>query len=62
MFKEYDLVKTLVDREGFPAGTKGVIVGFYSSGPACDVEVWDQTDYPMVVATYRFSELQKLER
>lgn len=29
MIKEYDLVKTLVEKCGYPKGTKGVIVGIY---------------------------------
>ena len=29
MIKEYDLVKTLVEKSGYPKGTKGVIVGIY---------------------------------
>lgn len=61
MFEEYDLVETLVTREGYPAGTRGVIVGFYSTGPACEVEVWDETDYPMGVATYLLTELRRIE-
>lgn len=57
MIKEHDLVKTLADKEGFPAGTKGVVVSIYSSGPACEVEVWDENDYPVDVVTYELNEL-----
>lgn len=32
MIKEYDLVKTLVEKCGYPKGTKGVIVGIYKGG------------------------------
>ncbi len=50
--KEYDKVKTLVEKEGFPKGSQGVIVSIYSSGPACEVELWDENEYPVDVVTY----------
>lgn len=62
MFQEYDLVKTLVAKDKVPAGTIGVIVSFYSTGPACEVEVWDENNYPFDVITYEFSELELVER
>ena len=61
-FKEYDLVKTLVPKEGHPAGTKGVVVSIYAGFPVCEVEVWDKTNYPIGVVTYKFDELELLER
>ncbi len=33
-------------RDGFPAGSTGVVVSLYRSGPACEVEVWDEIGYP----------------
>ena len=39
---EYDRVKTLVEKCGHPAGIVGVVVSVYSSGPACEVELWDE--------------------
>lgn len=62
MFQEYDLVKTLVEKENAPAGTIGVVVSLYSTGPACEVEVWDQDNYPVDVITYKFSEIELVER
>lgn len=62
MIKEYDIIKTLVEKEGFPAGSKGIVVSLYSAGPACEVEVWDETDYPIDVVTYLFSELVVIDR
>lgn len=58
MFNENDRVRTIIDKEGFPAGTIGVIVGVYSMGPACEVELWDSNDYPVDVVTFLFSELE----
>ena len=37
MKKEYSRVRTLVEKNGFPAGSIGVIVSFYSAGSACEV-------------------------
>lgn len=61
MFNEYDRVETLVEKDGFPAGTKGVIVSLYSTGPACEVEIWDENSYPVDVVTFTFSELKLSE-
>lgn len=62
MLKENDRVKTIVEKEGFPAGTTGVIVSIYSSGPACEVELWDSNNYPVDVVTYKFCELETVEQ
>lgn len=62
MLKENDRVRTLVEKEGFPTGTLGVIVSVYSSGPACEVELWDSDSYPVDVVTYKFSELEAVEQ
>ena len=61
MFNEYDRVETLVEKDGFPVGTKGVIVSLYSTGPACEVEIWDENNYPVDVVTFTFSELKLSE-
>ena len=61
IMKEYMSVKTLVDKEGVPAGTIGVVVSVYATGPACEVEVWDEHRYPFDVVTYLFSELEEIE-
>ena len=61
MLKENDRVKTLVEKESFPIGTIGVIVIVYSSGPACEVELWDSDNYPMDVVTYKLCELESAE-
>ncbi len=58
MIHENDKVKTLVDKDGFPAGTVGVVVSLYSSGPACEVELWDEDNYPIDVVTYLLSEVE----
>ena len=57
MFKENQKVCTLVEKEGFKVGTLGVVVSVYSSGSACEVELWDEDNYPADVVTYRFEEL-----
>jgi len=54
-------VKTLVSKDGFPAGTIGVVVSLYSSGFACEVEVWNDDDYPVDVVTYLLSEVTPAE-
>ena len=39
MVREYDKVKTLVEKNGYPIGSVGVVVSTYSTGPACEVEL-----------------------
>lgn len=38
MIKEYDVVKTLVEKSGFKAGTEDVVVSIYADKKACEVE------------------------
>ena len=61
MINEYDKVKTLVEKQGFPAGSIGVVVSIYTSGPACEVELWDENEYPVDVVTYLFDEIEAVE-
>lgn len=61
MIKENDRVKTLVEKEGFPVGTMGVVVSVYSEGPQCEVEVWDADEYPVDVVTYSVDEIESVE-
>ena len=51
-------VRTLVAKEGYPEGTLGVVVSLYTSGPACEVELRDKTDYPVDVVTYLLCEVE----
>ena len=61
-FEEGDIVKTLVDKKDFPKGSKGVVVYIYIGHPACEVEVWDETNYPIDVVFYYFNELELVLR
>ena len=59
---EGDIVETLVDKNEFKAGSKGLVVWIYEGHNACTVEVWDETNYPCGVKDYDFSELKLIER
>lgn len=61
MIREYTKVKTLIDKSDFPAGSTGVVVSLYSTGPACEVELWDDNDYPVDVVTYKLAELEEIK-
>ena len=61
MITEYVKVRTLVEKENFPAGTIGVVVSLYTTGPACEVEIWDNNEYPVDVVTYMLNELEEIE-
>lgn len=61
MITENSKVKTLVEKNGYPVGTVGVVVSTYTSGPACEVEVWDDDGYPEDVVTYLLSEVELSE-
>ena len=60
MIKENTRVKTLVEKEGFSAGTIGVVVSVYQGQMACEVEVWDENNYPVDVVTYLFTQLEEI--
>lgn len=61
MIEEYSHVKTLVEKEGFPKGTVGLVVSLYSTGPACEVEIFDKKGNTLDVVTYLFSELEIID-
>lgn len=61
MVKEYDMVRTLVTKGDYPKETKGVVVSLYPTGPACEVELWNENDYPVDVVTYLLDEVEKIE-
>ena len=61
MIKEYDIIKTLVEKDGFKAGSIGVVVSLYSTGPACEVEIWDNNHYPIDVVTYKYDEIELID-
>ncbi len=58
MIRENDRIRTTVERNGYPRGTIGVVVSLYSSGPACEVELWDEDGYPIDVVTYELTEVE----
>ncbi len=61
MLSEYDKVNTLVDKGKYKAGTVGVVVSFYSGGPECEVELWDDNEQPIDVVTYNLDEVEKIK-
>lgn len=58
MLEEYMIVKTLVEKDGIPAGTIGIVVSLYENGPACEVEFGDSDSNPIDVVTYTFDEIE----
>ena len=60
ILKEYDKVITLVEKEGFPPGTTGIIVSFYANSDLWEVELWDEDDYPIDVVNFNLNELEIL--
>ena len=64
MIKQYDLVKTLVQKRNHPAGTYGVaveIIKVSNDGHVgCIVELWDQYNYPYDSDGYDEDELHVL--
>ena len=60
MLRENCRVRTLIEKQGFHAGTLGVIVSVYKAGPACEVELWDEKENPMDVVTFMLDELEEV--
>lgn len=58
-FKEHDCVRTLVEKDGYPAFSHGVIVSFYGDSGFCEVELFDDGGDTVDVITYNLSELEK---
>ncbi len=61
-FLEGDIVETKVEKEGYKAGTKGVVVHIFEGHEACVVEIWDATNYPIDTINYYFNELELVLR
>ena len=61
-FQEGDIVKTKVERGGYPIGTKGVIVHVSPHQDAGVVEIWNRADYPIDTVDYRFADLELVLR
>lgn len=57
-FKVYDKVKTLVEKNGYPPTTIGIIVSFYPNFDYCEVELWDADGDPVNVVIYETKELE----
>ncbi|MBP5254992.1 MAG: hypothetical protein J6Z23_06410, partial [Lachnospiraceae bacterium] len=51
-------VRLLAAKEGYPKGTVGVVVRLYRSGPACEVELWNESDDPVDAVTYLLCEVE----
>lgn len=61
MLSENDRVIALVEKEGFPKGSVGVIVSKYALAEVYEVELWDSMNYPVDVVAYKTEELQRVE-
>lgn len=57
-FKEYDKVKTLVEKDENPPTTIGIIVSFYPNFDYCEVELWDTDGNSVDVITYETKKLK----
>lgn len=51
----------MVEKNGVKEGTIGVVVSLYTSGTACEVEIWDETENPIDVVTYLQSEIEAIK-
>ena len=51
-FKEYDKVKILVEKDGYPPAIIGIIVSFYPNSDYCKVELCDADGDPIDVVIY----------
>lgn len=59
-FEEYDIAKTLVEKEGYPPGTRVVVVGFYKYLKEYEVQILDKSEDLSALLTYKSDELEKI--
>ena len=59
-FKKNDKVRTLVSRDGYPAGTVGLVVRVHLLDQTCDVRLIDERERPLDVIAFLFGELELL--
>lgn len=53
-----DKVKTLVEKDGYPPATIGIIVWFYPNSEYCEVKPWNSDEDIVDVVTYETKELE----
>lgn len=61
MLKENDLVKTLVDKDGYKAGTIGTVASFWADPRGIEVEVWDEDCISVDCITYTIDQVVLIE-
>lgn len=52
------LVRTLVEKQGYPAGTLGIVVDIFIDKKSCDVQLLDEHSHPGDVINYLFREIE----
>lgn len=52
------LVRTLVEKQGYPAGTLGIVVDVFIDKKSCDVQLLDEHSHPAEIVNYLFSEIE----
>ena len=52
------LVRTLVEKQGYPAGTLGIVVDIFIDKKSCDVQLLDEHSHLAEVVNYLFSEIE----
>lgn len=57
MLEEYASVTTLVERDGFPAGTPGIVVSRYGNSDVYEIELLDPSGASIDVVTFREHEV-----
>ncbi|GHU51400.1 hypothetical protein FACS189459_7070 [Bacilli bacterium] len=58
VFNELDNIITKVEKNGIPAGFRGMIVHVYEKGEAYEVEIVDKNLDSLDIVTYKNNELE----
>ena len=59
MISENTKIKTLIDKEGHPAGSVGIVLKVLEDGYV-EVEIWDQGNFPIDIVCYQAEEIEPL--
>lgn len=56
--QENTLVLTLVEKQGYPTGSLGIIVDIFAELKSCNVQLLDNQYHPQDIVNYLFSEIE----
>lgn len=52
------IVRTLVEKQGYPAGSLGIVIDIFAEQKSCIVQLLDEHSHPCDIVNYLFNEIE----